>query len=75
MDELEFDLCVPVISEAGAYDKRPILNGLGEVITYIAFSLAEKSGQEYIDKASNGFDMMLHVVRMKPGDVDESINY
>jgi hypothetical protein len=75
MNELEFDLYVPVISQAGAYDKRPIMNGLGEVVTYISFGLAEKAGHAYISEADNGFDMALHICRVQPGDMDESINH
>jgi hypothetical protein len=75
MSELEFDLFIPVISKAGGYDKRPMMNGMGEAVVYMSWSLAEKAGNEYINGAEEGRDMMLEICKVETVQCDESINW
>ena len=74
-DETEFALYVPVVSKAGGYDNRPILNGVGEVTSYISFELAERKGKSYIDSQPEfeALSMQLSVAVLMPGDITKSL--
>ena len=75
MMETEIILYVPVISKAGGYNNRPIMNGAGEVTAYITFSLAEHQGKAYIDAQPEfeALSMELSIAILKPGDIEQSL--
>jgi hypothetical protein len=74
-DETEFALYVPVVSKAGGYDNRPLLDGKGEVTAYISFEMAERKGKSYIDSQPEfeALSMQLSVAVLMPGDITKSL--
>ncbi len=74
-DETEFALYVPVVSKAGGYDNRPLLDGKGEVTAYISFEMAERKGKSYIDSQPEfeALSMQLSVAVLIPGDIEKSL--
>ncbi|MBC8554427.1 MAG: hypothetical protein H8D23_32855 [Candidatus Brocadiales bacterium] len=71
----EFLLYIPVISKAGGYNNRPLLDGKGEVTAYISFQLAEKKGKEYVDSQPEfeALSMQLSIAVLVPGDIEQSL--
>jgi hypothetical protein len=74
-DETEFNLFVPLVSKAGGYDNRPLLDGKGEVTAYISFEMAERKGKSYIDSQPEfeALSMQLSVAVLIPGDIEKSL--
>jgi hypothetical protein len=70
-----FDIFLPVFSRAGKYNDQPQMNGAGEVISYISFSLAEKAGNEYLESLdpTDALNLSVGVMKLVTDDVEESL--
>lgn len=73
MDEL--NIYVPLLSRAGKYDKKPLIDGYGQIEAYISFDIAERAGMRFIDKesADEVTDLMLHIGTFTVDFEDESL--
>ena len=75
MSSPEFNIFLPVLSRAGSYTERPLMNGLGEITGYISFSLAEKAGIKHMDALPDGdeLEVGLSIMVLKPSSIDQSL--
>ena len=75
MSSPEFNIFLPVLSRAGSYTERPLMNGLGEITGYISFSLAEQAGMKHMNTLPDGdeLEITLSIMVLKPSCVDQSL--
>lgn len=75
MKSPEFQLFLPLISRAGAYDERAMISGYGETTGYISYTLAEKAGLAYISRLADGdeLNVSLSIMTLKSISIDASM--
>lgn len=75
MEEDKLMLYIPLISRAGSYNKKPLIDGYGQVEVYINYETAERAGMIHIDKQpeEEALNLMLHVGELEIASDDESM--